>query len=425
MKATIGAAMLIIVAVGPWSVRAQSGSEAVTFEELWTYAKEHSPHLVAAKSRRERVQAANAKVKSVLAQNPTLAVQAGPRFQAGYRNYDLNASLSQPVRVAGEGGRERDLAVAATSRIDAEVEAEAIALRLELRAAFRTASAARERTVALTIARESQERVQALVSKQVAAGDATLLDQRLAEVETVQAQQASLAAEQVLSAARLRLADVAGWPMTSPPDPREEPHAIALPSREELIRQALAESPRLNLLQARVRETEAQTKLSDRQRFPEPEIGVVYARQGTTPVSDPVSHTVFATLGFPVPLWFRNQPERAESRAAHVGARAELTSGRQIIAAEVARAHADAEFLAQRVALYESTLLPKFTEHMTLMEKALTYGEISIFNFIAARTRVLQAELEALDVRAAYAEALSRLEQTVGYELGPQKGDAL
>jgi cobalt-zinc-cadmium efflux system outer membrane protein len=416
--------MLVIAAVGPCWVRAEPDSELVTFEQLWTHAKKHSPYLVAAKSRAPRVEAAEAKVRPILAQNPTLAFQAGPRLQAGYRNYDINASLAQPIRVASETSRERRLAAEAISRIDAEVEGEQTALRQTLRAAFRTAAAARDRVAVVALATESQERLLALVSKQVAAGDVPALNQRLAEVEAVQAKQASIAAEQALAGARLRLAELAGWSTASPPDARTDPIVLALPSEEELVHEAQARAPRLKLLRARVREAQAQVRVSDRQRFTEPELGVAYARQGTTPASDPVSHTVFATVALAVPLWFRNQPERAESRAAHASAQTELTSEEQVTAAEVSRAYADVASLAQRVALYESALLPKFAEHLMLIEKALSFGEMTIFDFIATRTRLLQAQLEAIDVRAAHGEALSRLEQIVGHELGPRKAGA-
>jgi cobalt-zinc-cadmium efflux system outer membrane protein len=425
MKATMGAAMLIIAAAGPCSVHAeQGGSEMVTFEQLWVHARRHSPYLVAAKSQQARLEAAEAKVRPVLAQNPTVAVQAGPRLQAGYRNYDISASLSQPIRIAGESGRERALAEEATSRIATEVETEETALRQTLRAAFRTAAALRDRAAVLGVATESQQRVLALVSKQVGAGDASPLNERLAEVEAVQAKQASMAVRQALTGARLRLAELAGWSPASLPDVHEQVSPLGLPAREELIREAQARAPRLRLLRARLREAQAQIGVSDRQRFTEPELGVAYARQGTTPASDPISHTIFATVALPVPLWFRNQPERAESRAAHAVAQAELASEEQLVAAELLRAYAEVDALTQRVALYEGSLLPKFAEHLTLIEKALAFGEITIFDFISARTRLLQAQLEAIDVRIAYSDALSKLEQIIGYELGSQKAGA-
>lgn len=416
MKRVIVAALLALTTAG--SDRAYGEPPpTLTFEALWSHAKRHAPQLVLTRTQALARAALEAQARPALAHDPTLALSLGPRFQAGYRDYDVSASLTQPLRVAGEPALEKELARQAAARLDAEVASEQSALRGELRALFRAAVVASERVRLLELARASQARVVALLERRVSVGEGSPLDRRLGELELLEAQQASLAASHALRDLRLELASRAGLPFAALPELTEDAAPPTPPALEPLLREAQASSPRLLALRAKLAEAGARSRVRERERFGTPELGLTYARQGTTPASDPVSHTVFGTVALPLSLWRRNRPERAEARAAQALTQAELAREERELSGEITRAHATLSQLHERLALYERELLPKFDEHLAMVEKALGLGELTIFEFLAVRARLLQARLDALALRAAYGEAWSALERTLGRDL--------
>jgi cobalt-zinc-cadmium efflux system outer membrane protein len=405
--------MLVIAACWPPSARA----EELSFEALWTHAIEHSPELRLVRSGRARGGAARAQVRGVLAENPTLVLEGGPRFQGQGRSYDLTAGVRQPVRVGGQRRAEHALAGATERRVEADLEEATWALRQRLRAAYREAVSARAHAELAAAVLGFEERVFVLLSKQVAAGETSPLRQRLGEIEVVQARQAVMAASQDLLEHRLELAQLCGLPAASPPLPLATPERLALPPLEQLVREARARAPALRAVEARAREASAAAALADKQGAPLPEVGASYVREGSTPAAGPVSHSALATLALPLPLWFRNQGERAAARAEREVASARLSAARDTLEVDVARLRSRVEASAARVDLYEHSVIPALSEHLLLLEKALALGEIDIFEVATFRARALEAQRDALAVRAQYAQAITELETLIGYEL--------
>jgi cobalt-zinc-cadmium efflux system outer membrane protein len=409
--------MLVIATCWPPSTRARA--EEVSFEALWAHANERSPELAVVRSERAHARAADARVRGVLAENPTLVLEGGPRFQGSGRSYDLTAGLSQPVRVGGQRRSERSLADATRQRIEADIEEGTWALRQRLRAAYREAASARAHAELATAVLDFEERVFALVGKQVAAGETSRLRQRLAEIEVVQARQAAVAADQDLLEHRLELARLAGMPAAEPPLPVTTLERLVLPSQEELVRQARTRAPLLRALAARTRESGAAVDVADKQGSAQPELGAAYVREGSTPVAGPVSHSILATLALPLPLWFRNQGERAATRAERDVANARLDAASDALEVDVARLRSRVEASRQRLDIYEGSVIPGLGEHLKLLEKALVLGEIDIFDVATMRARALEAQRDALAARAAYTQAVTELEALIGYELTP------
>jgi cobalt-zinc-cadmium efflux system outer membrane protein len=410
-------AMLVIAVCGPWAGRGRA--QDVTFEELWSRAQTSSAELAALRTERARAEAARAGVRGVLAENPSLRLEGGPRFQGSGRSYDLAAGLSQPLRVSGQGRREREWAGARGQRVEAEVAEAEWSFRQHLRSSYRAAALARARAELLAAALAFEERVHTLVERRVKAGEASPLDAPLAEVEVVQARQALIEANQELLEHRLELARHAGGQATDLPLPVASLEEVELPALELLVGAARERGPHLAALKARVREASAATRLADRQRTPQPELGAAYVREGSTPAAGPVSHSVLATLSVPLALWDRNQGERALARAETRIASAGLAAEEGALSFEVARLRSRVEAAQQRLALYRGSLLPRLNEHLERLEKALALGELSVFDVLGARQRLVHAHLDALAAREAHSAALGELEALIGHELAP------
>ena len=112
---------------------AEPAAREVSWSELWAFAAEHAPRLTLARQRRALGAAASADAGAVFHENPTLSIGAGPRLAGEEHGLDLQASLAQPIEIAGERGLRRAVAARFGERLDAEVGS----ARVELRRVFR------------------------------------------------------------------------------------------------------------------------------------------------------------------------------------------------------------------------------------------------------------------------------------------------
>jgi cobalt-zinc-cadmium efflux system outer membrane protein len=414
-------ALLVIALCGPSSAFAQA--RPLSCDELWQHALDHAPALARVHGQRAQIEAARAHARGVLADNPTLTLEGGPRFQGTGRSYDLTVGVSQPVRVAGQRAREQALASTSGERVRADMALAEWEQQSALFSACRAALLAREESVLATSAVAFEERVLALVQKQVKAGETTPLKLGMAEIAVLEARRASLAAEQALLEARIELAQLSGFPSTAPPDVAGHFLRVQLPALDALLAEARKRTPELRVLEKRVAEARAQREVSERKGAPSPELGLAYVREGSTPAAGPISHSALLTLSVPVALRSANPGEQADARAAETLATATHASARQLFEGEVARWHGRVQASERQVELYTSSLLPRFEEQLEKLERALTLGEVDLFELTTLRASLLRAQHTALDVRAAYLQALSGLERLLGYQLQTQASD--
>ena len=261
-----------------------SSAREVPLAELLQFAERNAPAVQLAVQRRGYGEAARTAATPWLRHNPTLQVGVGPRLESGSGpGVDFVASLGQPVEVAGERGLRLEAASRLGQRLDAETFATRWEVRREVRLAYQTAVIARERAaLAAKLARFGEE-MRAIAERRRAAGDATGVDVRIAETDLALARQAALVAEQELRTARLRLADVSGWPVEAPPNvPAGLGAPRAVPALDELLRAAEDKHPALRARQAATAEARARVELADREAWPVPsfvfdELSVVVA----------------------------------------------------------------------------------------------------------------------------------------------------
>ena len=181
-----------------------------------------------------------------------------------------------------------------------------------------------------------------------AAGATAPLALRLAQAEVAQAQQQLVAAEQVFLAACIRLAQLSGWPVATPPEPMghaetpQEPPPLA-----ELIAFARERVPSVVAGRARVRAALARVAVANREAWPRPTIGVQYNREGS-PTRDGAFDIVMGVVSVPIPSFQTNQGARANARAEVTVAEAELQATLDLLDGQIAEAHSATLAAARR-----------------------------------------------------------------------------
>lgn len=410
-------AITALLSLGGTAFAQTPPSGDVSLDDILTWADAHAPSLAVANARRRIGEAETADAALLLRDNPTLEVQAGPRFDgSGQRDVDYTVALSQPVELSGARGKRREAARHLTARIEADTDDARATLHREVALAWRMATvhAARARLAAssLDFAQELLQTTQ----RRFSAGDASGIDVRLAESDAALAQQASLVADEEALLARLHLAQLAGWPVEQPPaTPSTFAAPPSPPALDEALKAADQHNPRLRALRAAVDEAHARAALAAREAWPTPTLGVSLTREGA--IGGAPNHIVSAMLSLPIPLWQRNQGERGRRDADKAVTRAEAEAERQLMTAALAQAHARLATATRRLSLFAAAVAPRLEDNLALLRRGFEAGELPLSDVSLARERFLRAQADALDARADCARAIFDFEAAVGAPL--------
>lgn len=389
----------------------------VSLAQVFSYADRHSPVLAVARSTRSRAEAARVAASVRAPSNPEVSIAAGPRFGLTGAGVDVEASISQQVQIAGERGLRLDAAARLRELTDAEIEQMRWSVHCDVHAAYQRALVERQRVRLADRVVSFQQDVLRVAERRISAGEAAPLAVRLAQAEVAQSEQVLVGARQALFAARIRLAQLSGWPVATPPSPAGEPeNPREPPALEQLVAIAAARLPSLRVNAARVREAESRVTLADREAAPRPSIGLQYRHEGN-PTSEGPYDIVLGVISIPIPSFQTNQGPRAQARADAVVAEAEFRAARTLLDGQVAEARSEVVAAAARTRAYGSEILPRFEENLTLLRRSFELGEIDILALSAGRERFLRIQSDSYVAQQDYFVALSGLERVVGVDL--------
>ncbi|MCC7542597.1 MAG: TolC family protein [Deltaproteobacteria bacterium] len=397
----------------------------VSLDDILTYADSRAPALYVARATRARVGAARTAARPALPDNPVVELSGGPRIASGSTGVDLEIGATQAIEVSGERGRRLAAAERLAELTEAEIEVARWTVHCDVHSAFHRAIVLRERAALAARVLVFQEEVGSVLARRIAAGDAAPLETGIAQLEVAQARQSSVAAAQAYLAARLELAQLAGWPITRPPEPigRIDPPR-APPPLDDLLRVARRREPWTRLRAAAIREARARVAVADREASMRPALGVRYQVESLG-APEGAQHVVVGTLALPLPTFRRNQGERARARADVVVAEAEQRAAFETLRAGIARARAAVIAAAERVRSYGEDVLPRVEQTITLLGRSFELGEIGLLDVLVARERFLRVQSDVLQAELDYVTALAELERAVGVEisLGAHDGE--
>ena len=155
---------------------------------------------------------------------------------------------------------------------------------------------------------------------------------------------------------------------------------------------------------------------ADRAVWPSPRVGAGFAQEAEPGASQP-ARIWSIKLTLPLPLWQRNQGERAHSRAETAVAHAQLTAQDRALEVELRRLLHRVEAAARRIRAYGKLALPRLSESLAMSERAFESGEVDLLSVLSARGQLLFTREQALQVHVDYYEALAELETIAGIEI--------
>jgi cobalt-zinc-cadmium efflux system outer membrane protein len=397
----------------PAAAQAEHG---ISFEALLRVAVARAPVLSLAREREMQARRSRDAVPSQLG-NPTLGIQAGPRFERGgdATDYDLGVSLSQPVEVAGERGLRLEAAERHTRRLAAETALTGWELRHELLLAYRTAQVLEELLAVAQRAVAFGEQLVAVAERRRTLGEGSSIEVRIAQADAAEAGREQSVYRQELLTARIRLGELSGFPGEVAPRPSDPIGALPeLPSVEPLLAQLSPQHPELSARERAADEALSRVAVATREAAPVPVFGASFVREGS--VSGSPNFVVLGSLSLPLPLFRRSTEERVRAQSEELVARGEIVSGRLRVRARVRRAHAELAGALERVNLL-SRAAASFEEGLELLQRGFKAGEIELANVSLARERWFSSLTGALQARLDCERAWTELEAALGREL--------
>jgi cobalt-zinc-cadmium efflux system outer membrane protein len=365
-----------------------------------------APEVAIADARAAEARALRVGAGSLATTNPDLAVSGGPRRYAnGERSTDVLLSLSWPVEISGARSARKGAAEAAVSVSEVEaadarrlIAAEAVALWAQARGAAERVEIARDRIrLDDELVRIAEVRLRAGVagSSELALASTVAADGRARLQEATASQRAALA----LMAGKLGLSMAAplatsGSLVDDPEPPSLDALIARLPRRPDAVRAERA-------VPARRLEATREGRLG----VPVPRVMAVAGRENET----------FAHLGLdvPIPIYQRNQTNRAVADA-RVGT-AEAQRDATLVAAEAELRAAHATYEGAREAWkVRSAALPAVADLEKLALRSYELGSMPLAFVVVSRREAATARAAHLEAAIAVALTRAALESAAG-----------
>jgi cobalt-zinc-cadmium efflux system outer membrane protein len=352
-------------------------------------ARERAPEIVSARLALEEIRGRLAGASLRFQSNPDLEAAVGPRRATGARFTDYEFGVAQMFEPGARRSARIDGANAALAQSAANIdEVTRSVLRLAASAYYRAVHA-NARIRLLTSAYDVASSVYTTADRRFRAGDIAVLDVNIARASRarVGANREAAEAERALATGELRrLLRIDGDVIVEGSLPRLDQADLTA------ALQGASQRPELGVLEAGIREAEAELRLGSSFARPDYAIGLKYSREEGDQI-------VLGGLKVTLPMFSTGQEQRATGAARAARLRTELEAARARVQLEV-RATFDA--YTRRLAslrLLETDAVPGLDENERLTTRSFEVGQIGLADLLLIRR-------EILDTRAQYLDAL-------------------
>lgn len=416
----IAVCALLFVLTLPTSVFAQPRKVAVdatpvTLDEILEYAHDNAPMLRVARERQTLGDAARRGASIASPYNPELEGELGVGLD-DVAVSRFEATLRQRVEIAGQRGLRVEVADREKKSLEAQVDAEEWNLHERVHALFRLGLVDSRRVEVELQIHEFTEELLRVARERYEAGEEPRTSVIVTRAERAKAHQRLVQRRVELIETLRALAEATGWEQERPPLPTGTlPRTRELPATKELVERAWAHDPRSVILQ-RQRDTAAsRLALEKRDAWPDPIFGIGWERGGMNGAQ--IENTLRFIVGLPIPLWNRNQGERAGAQAEIAVLDERLARRKTQLRNRVRRQAAAVDGAAEQLRIFEEEVLPSFAEQLALLQEGFRLGEMDLLDVMNARDRLLDAQREALDARQRYIVSVSELEALLGVSI--------
>mgnify|MGYP000474704210 CR=1 FL=1 len=362
---------------------------ALTLDQVLEVARKRAPIVIAARARIEEARGRYQGAAVRLRNNPVVEMEAGPRTRSGDRTADLDVVFGQDFEL---GGRRKARIAGAEAGIDRETAFSNDVLRRLLRdvaIAFYRALAGQERIRILAMTDDVANEFLRTAERRYEAGEIPILEVNLARTSAarVRAELKTASADSVLALGDLRT--LLGMRPDEPLAIRGDLRARRSYDLEQLFAQA-KDRPDIRVLEAEIREAEADIRLGE--GFRRPDIGFTarYQREERANVFQ-------GGLKITIPVFSHGQELRVVGTARASRLRGELEALFRVSYTEV-KAALDA-YLEKLSAVeeLEKNALPSVGENEMLARRSYEEGEIGLAELLLIRRETLETRLAYVD----------------------------
>jgi outer membrane protein TolC len=353
-----------------------------------------SPRIAAATGAIRAPRGLRAEARWPLPDNPTLEYGRVRRTSGGPTAYDRQWVVTQEVEIAGQWALRGGAASALVRSFEARAADARRLVALEARRAYAALAIAERRAALTDSAAAFGERLAEFARRQFDAGEVNRLELNAAVLEAARTRSS---AERALADAEGAAADLArllGLPRDTVPRTVPLPPVPPIVWDSDSLLLAIARGRRSDLRAAEEQRRSADRALSAARLSLVPNL-TVSALSGREEGTD---RLLGVAVGVRIPLFHRQQTAIGVAQAERAAAAADEAATSRAIQAEVVAA--GSRFRRARAAerRFATEVLRGATENVTLSERALTEGEVSLTDVLVLRTTAVAAQLEYLDV---------------------------
>jgi outer membrane protein, heavy metal efflux system len=375
--------------------------EGLTLESALTRARARSPALLAARGRVAEVEA-RLRTRPPLRDNPTVESARGDREDGGA---DFEIGLSQTLELGGRGRARRSIDEAAVAREAAEAEAGERAVLSEVRNAFLRGLHSRERVRQATSLESDAAELHRIAKRRHESGDIAALELNVAASGLARARAAVKVAEAAEAAAHGQLRGLLDLPPAEPLSLSGDLGQEQTYDTDSLTA-AVGDRPEIRILEAQLREADAEVRLGRGLAWPEVTPGIRYER-------DEGDRVLWAGLTFTLPVFDHGQQVRAAGRARSERLRAEIEGRKRALQNQVQAALA-LHGLRLAAAKELSANADRLSENESLARRSYDVGQIGLAELLLLRRETAEARQEWLDSLLELAQARAELDSFAG-----------
>ena len=413
----------------------QPNAASLTLRQAIDAARTVHPDVRAAK---EALAAATARERQARAYpNPTLSYGREQTSAAGGTNSQNIAAVEQRLEIGGVRSSRSEAARLRREAAAARLDAVARQIDYETTRAYALALAADRRALLAEQANEAFTQARVVSDRRLAAGDVSGYAHRRIRLEAARYAGARAEALFARRAARLALAALISGAADSiasldvvlsdslPPIAPPRAGANAAPSEfrlpefavpDSLITVALRSRSDLRALQMEADATQAEARLTARERVPQPALSLGFKNEH--PAGAPEQANGFtAGLSIPLPLWDRREGAIAAADAESRRRVAEAELVRRRVVREVAEAYDGYRALEAQLAILAPELGGETRVAMRAVQVAYTEGEATVVEWLDAVRAYQEAESSFATLRAERMIRRAALQRALGVPL--------
>lgn len=367
---------------------------ALTLEQATARALAVSPAIRAADGAVRAPEGLRAEWRWPFPGNPTLAFDRTRRQAPPGTTRDRAWILSQELDLAGQWIVRRRSASALVEAAQARAQDARRLVALDARRAYLNLVIAQRRAVLTDSAAFFAEHFFDNARRLLDAGEINRLERNAAALEAARARSAAERAHGEAAAAAAELARQLGLPRDSVPVPLGLPGIPVLtwPSDSMLVTLARARRPDLRAGERSLLGAQRAVTAAKLARVPSVVASTFGGREAGTDRLQGVQ------VGVAIPLFRRERANIGLAEAERAATTADLTATGRALVAEVLAASARFRRASVSERRFATEVLRAATENVTLTERALTEGEVSITDVLVLRGTAVAAQLEYLDV---------------------------